>query len=135
MINGEINEFTVDSELTQIASYFAVVDNAIKASDTNKKYKISTNNCEAAPTPFALGSWCSVPLSPQGQNMVDLYNSFITVELNLGKFKDASTYFPALPDITSSSPNWSGNAAELGYKAPGVWLGFKDAMTLLISIN
>ena len=28
------------------------VDNAIKASDTNKKYKISTNNCEAAPAPF-----------------------------------------------------------------------------------
>ena len=57
MINGEINQFTVDSELTQIASYFAIVDNAIKASDTNKKYKISTNNCEAAPAPFKLGSW------------------------------------------------------------------------------
>ena len=46
MLNPEINEFTVDSELTQIASYFAIVDNAIKASDTNKLYKISTNNCE-----------------------------------------------------------------------------------------
>ena len=86
MINGEINTFTVDDQLTHIASYFAVVDNAIKASDTNKKYKISTNNCEAAPAPFKLGSWCSVPLSPQGQNTVDLYDSFITVDIELGPF-------------------------------------------------
>ena len=103
MLNSEINEFSVTQELTQVASYFAIVDNAIKASDTNKKYKISTNNCEAAPTPFKLGSWCSVPLSPQGQNMVDLYNSFITVTLDLGQFKNATSAFPALPKTSSSS--------------------------------
>ena len=128
MLNGEINEFTVDSELTQIASYFAIVDNAIKASDINKKYKISTNNCEAAPAPFKLGSWCSVPLSPQGQNMVDLYNSFITVELDLGAFKNATAYFPALPATTSGG---SASISTLGYREPGVWLGFKDSMNIV----
>ena len=129
MINGEINTFSVDQELTQVASYFAIVDNAIKASDTNKKYKISTNNCEAAPAPFKLGSWCSVPLSPQGQNMVDLYNSFITVEIDLGQFKNASSYFPALPNTSSTSG--APSISTLGYKEPGVWLGFKDAMDIV----
>jgi len=132
MINSEINTFTVDQELTQIASYFAIVDNAIKASDTNKKYKISTNNCEAAPAPFKLGSWCSVPLSPQGQNMVDLYNSFITVEIDLGAFKNTSAaqaFFPALPNTSSSSG--APSIGTLGYKEPGIWLGFKDAMDIV----
>ena len=129
MINPEINEFCVDSELTQIASYFAIVDNAIKASDTNKKYKISTNNCEATPAPFKLGSWCSIPLSPQGQNMVDLYNSFITVEIDLGAFKNASSYFPAIPNVSSDSG--AASCSTLGYKEPGVWLGFKDAMDIV----
>lgn len=129
MLNPEINEFTADSELTQIASYFAIVDNAIKASDTNKKYKISTNSCEAAPAPFKLGSWCSVPISPQGQNMVDLYNSFITVEIDLGQFKNASSYFPALP--ATSDTTGAPSISTLGYKQPGIWLGFKDAMDIV----
>jgi len=129
MLNPEINEFTADSELTQIASYFAIVDNAIKASDTNKKYKISTNNCEAAPAPFKLGSWCSVPISPQGQNMVDLYNSFITVEIDLGAWKNATSSFPALPKTGSNSTDPS--ISTLGYTEPGVWVGFKDSMDIV----
>ena len=132
MLNSEINEFTVDSELTQIASYFAIVDNAIKASDTNKKYKISTNNCEAAPAPFKLGSWCSVPLSPQGQNMVDLYNSFITVTIDLGQFKNASSYFHSLKFTTGEGANAvTTDLTDYGYKQPGVWLGFKDSMDIV----
>jgi len=84
MINGEINEFAVDSELIQVASYFSIVDNAIKVGNTNKHYSISTQNCEAAAFPFALGSWTSIPLTPQGENMVDFYNTFLTVRLKLG---------------------------------------------------
>ena len=128
MLNSEINEFTVDEDLTQIASYFAIVDNAIKASDTNKRYKISTNNCEGAPAPFKLGSWCSVPISPQGDNMVDLYNSFITVEIDLGAFKTPSNTFPALPTTTSGG---STSLSTVGFKEPGVWVGFKDAMDIV----
>ena len=128
MLNAEINEFSVDSELTQIASYFSIVDNAIKASDTNKRYKISTNNCEAAPAPFNIGSWCSIPISPQGDNMVDLYNSFITVVIDLGAFKTPSNTFPALPNTTS---NGSTSLSTIGFKEPGIWVGFKDAMDIV----
>ena len=128
MLNPEINEFTVDSELTQIASYFAIVDNAIKASDTNKRYKISTNNCEGAPAPFKLGSWCSVPISPQGDNMVDLYNSFITVLIDLGPFKTPANTFPSLPATTSGG---STSLSTIGFKEPGIWVGFKDAADIV----
>ena len=117
MLNPEINEFTVSEELTQIASYFAIVDNAIKASDTNKRYKISTNNCEGAPAPFKLGSWCSVPISPQGDNMVDLYNSFITVEIDLGAFKTPANTFPSLPATTSGG---STSLSTIGFKEPSI---------------
>ena len=128
MLNGEINTFTVDEQLTQVASYFNIVDNAIRASDTNKRYKISTNNCEGAPAPFKLGSWCSVPISPQGDNMVDLYNSFITVEIDLKRFKTPSNTFPSLPATTSSG---STSLGTIGFKEPGVWVGFKDAMDIV----
>ena len=128
MLNPEINEFTVSEELTQIASYFAIVDNAIKASDTNKRYKISTNNCEGAPAPFKLGSWCSVPISPQGDNMIDLYNSFITVEIDLGAFKTPANTFPSLPATTSSG---STSLSTIGFKEPSIWVGFKDAMDIV----
>ena len=114
MLNTEINEFAIDQELTQTASYFAIVDNAIKTGDTNKIYKISTQQCEAAPAPFPLGSWTTIPLSPQGDNMVDLYNSFITVTIDLGAFKHDSTAQASIP--TSSIPRSWGSLT-----APSVW--------------
>ena len=122
MLNTEINEFAADSELTQVASYFSIVDNAIKTGDTNKIYKISTQQCEAAPTPFKLGSWTTIPLSPQGDNMVDLYNSFLTVDLKL----------PAITGTTSKDPfpNPSGSPPST-FNKPGLWFGFKDAANIV----
>lgn len=123
MINGEINEFTVDQDLTQVASYFSIVDNAIKTGDTNKIYKISTQQCEAAPTPFPLGSWTTVPLSPQGDNMVDLYNSFLTVDL-------------IMPTITGTTgkdpfPSITGSSVPTYFNKPGIWFGFKDSANIV----
>ena len=86
MINEHINEFATDAGLTQIASYFNVVDNAIKTGDTNKRYTISSNASTAPSCPFPLGSWTSFVISPQGDNMCDLYNSYLTVDIDLGKF-------------------------------------------------
>ena len=123
MINPEINEFSVDSELTQVASYFAIVDNAIKTGDTNKLYKISTQQCEAAPTPFPLGSWTTIPLSPQGDNMVDLYNSFLTIDLKLPTMT-AHTNKSPFPAITGTSP-------PAYFSSPGIWVGFKDAANIV----
>ena len=126
MLNPEINEFSVDRDLTQVASYFSIVDNAIKTGDTNKQYKISTQPCEAAPAPFALGSWTTVPLSAQGENMVDLYNSFLTVDLLL----------PPLTAISGKNPfpAFSGTDAATApdsFNKPGLWFGFKDAANIV----
>ena len=126
MLNTEINEFSVSSELTQVASYFSIIDNAIKTGDTNKIYKISTQQCEAAPAPFQLGSWTTIPLSPQGDNMVDLYNSFMTVDLKI----------PAITGTTSKDPfpNFSGtNASDAPalFNKPALWFGFKDAANIV----
>ena len=126
MLNTKINEFAIDQELTQTASYFAIVDNAIKTGDTNKIYKISTQQCEAAPTPFSLGSWTTIPLSPQGDNMVDLYNSFLTVDLKI----------PAITGTTSKDPfpNFSGTDAASApnlFNLPGLWVGFKDSANIV----
>ena len=122
MLNTEVNEFSVSSELTQVASYFAIVDNAIKPGDTNKLYKISTQGCEAAPAPFKLGSWTTIPLSPQGDNMVDLYNSFITVDLKLPAITGTSGKDP-FPNPTGSPPS--------SFNKPALWFGFKDSANIV----
>ena len=121
MLNSEINEFSVDSELTQVAQYFSIVENAIKTGDTNKRYNIATNSCEQSPVPFSLGSWCSVPLSSQGSNMVDLYNSFLTVKLDLGAFSNVSALNTDLPAAAKTA----------GFNYPGIWVGFKDSAQIV----
>ena len=124
MLNPEINEFSVDNELTQVAQYFAIVDNAIKPGDTNKKYVITTHQCEGAPAPFDLGSWTTIPLSAQGENMVDLYNSFLTVDLNLGAITPTSGKDP-FPSITGTAPE------GVETNKPGLWFGFKDSANIV----
>ena len=95
MINEHINEFSVDEGLTQIASYFNIVDNAVKTGDTNKRYTISSNASTAPSCPFNIGSWTSFVISPQGDNMCDLFNSYLTVDLQLGAF---SGTFPTIAE-------------------------------------
>ena len=56
--------------------------------------------------------------------MVDLYNSSITVEIDLKRFKTPSNTFPALPYTAASG-------STIGFKEPGVWVGFKDAMDIV----
>jgi len=114
MLNEHINQFSVDEGLTQIASYFNIVDNAVKTGDTNKRYTISSNASTAPSCPFKLGSWTSFVISPQGDNMCDLFNSYITVTLNLGAF--------------SAAPSTAANAKTAGYSEAGYWVGFKDSM-------
>ena len=114
MLNEHINEFTVDAGLTQIASYFNIVDNAVKTGDTNKRYTISSNASTAPSCPFNLGSWTSFVISPQGDNMCDLFNSYITVDFNLKAF--------------TAAPSTASNAKTAGYSPAGYWVGFKDSM-------
>ena len=115
MINEQINEFTVDEGLTQVASYFNIVDNAVKTGDTNKRYTITSNASTAPSCPFPVGSWTSFVISPQADNMCDLSNSYITVDFDLGAF------YGTLPSIDTTSPS-------AGFNEPGYWIGFKDSM-------
>ena len=89
MQNYEINEFAAQSSLTQVASYFDIVDNAVKTGDTNKRYSISTNACNAPAAPITVGGWTSFVISPQGDNMCDLYNSFITAKMSMTVYQDS----------------------------------------------
>ena len=114
MLNEHINEFSVDEGLTQVASYFNIVDNAVKTGDTNKRYTISSNASTAPSCPFTLGSWTSFVISPQGDNMCDLFNSYLTVDLDLGTF--------------TAAPSTAANAKTAGYSEAGYWVGFKDSM-------
>ena len=115
MLNEQINEFSVDEGLTQIASYFNIVDNAVKTGDTNKRYTISSNASVAPSCPFNVGSWTSFVISPQGDNMCDLFNSYLTLDLHLGAF-------------TGTFPSIAANATTAGFAEPGYWVGFKDSL-------
>ncbi len=113
MQNEQINEFSNQEALTQVASYFDIVDHAVQTGDTNKKYTISTNSCTAPSPPIKNGSWTSVVISPTADNMCDLYNSFITAELHV---------------TVSLSSALTAHTAVNGTKKPGFWIGYKDSM-------
>ena len=115
MQNYEINEFAAQSSLTQVASYFDIVDNAVRTGDTNKRYTISTNACNAPACPIKAGGWTSFVISPQGDNMCDLYNSFITAQLNMTIVQNDNTSFEA-------------HTSTYGSIGPRYWVGFKDSM-------
>ncbi len=114
MQNEHINEFSNQESLTQVASYFDIVDHAVQTGDTNKKYTISTNSCTAPSPPIKNGSWTSVIISPTADNMCDLYNSFITAEIHIVN--------PTLSTALTA------HTAENGSLAPAFWIGFKDSM-------
>ena len=111
MLNTEINEFASQSNLTQVASYFDIVDNSVKTGDTNKRYTYSTNACNAPAAPIKAGGWTSVVISPQGDNMCDLYNSFVKATMTFS-YKLDSSCSCGISDVPG----------------PLVWIGFKDAM-------
>lgn len=113
MQNYEINEFAAQSSITQVASYFDIVDNAVKTGDTNKRYSVTTNACNAPACPIKNGGWTSFVISPQGDNMCDLYNSFITVHMKV-KIRGVDG---------RSFSNKKKNAQQ-----PMIWVGFKDSM-------
>lgn len=119
MINTEINEFANQSNLTQVASYFDIIDTAVKTGDTNKRYTISTNACNAPSAPIKNGGWTSLVISPVGDNMCDLYNSYITGQIN---FKLSQLLTPV---DHSSSGDLTGTDPAL------YWVGFKDAMDIV----
>ena len=117
MLNSHLNDYAPQTHLTQCASYFDIIDNAVKTGDTNKRYQITTNTSTGPSPPISPNHWTNVHLAPTCDNMCDLYNSFIEVDmefrvkLNGTKIEDTSA---------------------LG-RNPAFWVGFKDSMDAVSS--
>ena len=112
MLNSQLNDFASAAHLTQVASYFDIVDNAIKTGDTNKRYSISTNTSTAPSPPIPAGSWTNIHIAPTADNMCDLYNSFIELRMHV--------------EFQATAADKVSNLDK--HVCPAVWVGFKDAM-------
>ena len=119
MLNGQLNDFASASHLTQVASYFDIVDAAVKTGDTNKRYTLSSNTSTAPSPPIPAGSWTNIHIAPTADNMCDLYNSFIEVQMSLKVRSDSDTSATA--------------GGSKGANFPAVWVGFKDSMDAIES--
>ena len=122
MLNAQLNDFASAAHLTQVASYFDIVDNAVKTGDTNKRYTISTQTCTAPSPPIAEGSWTNIHISPTADNMCDLYNSFIDVEIAL------SLALKSKAKTEETATDLSANGHQASF-----WIGYKDAMDCIES--
>ena len=113
MLNGQLSDPGYATHLTQVASYFDIVDSAVKTADTNKRYSMSTNVSTAPSPPIQANSWTHIHIAPTCDNMCDLYNSYIVAEMEI---KVQTVY--------------KGEAAnkENADNPPSFWVGFKDAM-------
>jgi hypothetical protein len=125
MLNSDLNEFASVTALTQTTSWFDAVDNAAKAADTNKRYYMSSNPATSPNVPIKEGSFTTITISAQSDNITDLYNSFLTAEikLTLGITNNA-TFKSVLGTLT----NPDAAAGLLPTQRRAVWVGYKDSM-------
>ncbi|KAI5504742.1 hypothetical protein TVAGG3_0634120 [Trichomonas vaginalis G3] len=108
MQNEQLNEFTPSEHIHQIRSYFDIIDNAVQVGDTNRKY--SDAKIPSQPGNCKENNYVTFNLSPPGENILDLYNTYITYKM-VRKFNDSTAI----------------GAAADGTNAPGFWIGFDDA--------
>jgi hypothetical protein len=116
MLNVGVNEVASQTHYTQVSSFFDIIDNMVKVGDTDKKYYQCRVPCTAPPVPITDNGWTTISLMPKGGNMVDLYNSYIYVDL---QFQIKMQYAP--------NP-YSASATNNVRSASQVWVGYKDAM-------
>ena len=111
MLNTQLNEFAPAESIKQVKKYFEIIEGSVDVGDTNRKYVPSKN----AASPGGVqkeGQFLTFNISPIGENMVDLYNSYIGANLNLKlKVKEAISALPS---------GFNGNS-------PAVWIGFNDS--------
>lgn len=122
MFNKEVPHKTSADVLngnSQIASYFAAVDNAVSIGDTNKRYQPVNNTSYGPPPPIHGNTFTTVIISPTADNTADIYNGYIRAKMKIR--------------VTHTDANikaWEDNA-QLERKLTNphkVWVGFKDAM-------
>lgn len=91
--------------ISQVATYFDVVDNCVREGDTNKKYTYAQQSTYAGPTVTAKGN-ASFIISPSCDNTADIKNGFIittfygkaTIDKTVTENK--SEYTDPLPECT-----------------------------------
>jgi len=113
MQNEFLNEFTPSESIRQIRQYFDIIETSVSVGDTNRKYTPSKNTASPGGEQKE-NQFLTFNISPVGENMCDLYNSFIGAEMNV-KLKPKTTV-TALPDDLKATCN-----------APAVGAEFKDS--------
>ena len=136
MFNHEVPHKTSADVLaanSQIASYFAAVDNAVSIGDTNNRYQPVNNTSYGPPAPIHANTFTTVIISPTADNTADIYNGFINalmkVNVSLNKAIPAWQSIRTV-NITPEDGNETVTAdipADLE-NPHCVWVGFKDAM-------
>ena len=139
MLNHEVPHKTSAEVLngnSQIASYFAAVDNAVDIGDTNKRYQPINNTSYGPPPPIHGSTFTTLIISPTADNTADIYNGYINAEMELTvklnnatipKWSDADKY------TFSATEGGESNATDVNINRSlsnphMVWIGFKDAM-------
>lgn len=125
MFNKEVPHKTSADVLngnSQIASYFAAVDNAVSIGDTNKRYQPVNNTSYGPPPPIHGNTFTTVIISPTADNTADIYNGYIRA-----KMKIRVTHTDV--NIAAWSETDTADATKRKLTNPHkVWVGFKDAM-------
>ena len=111
--NSEVVLRTSPEAITQVASYFDIVDNAVAMSDTNKKYIVDSQASYSPGAPIHAGSATTFIISPTSDNTADIYNGFLKAKMTVG-----FTINQAIQDISNVG----------GHTFNRLWFGFKDAM-------
>ena len=111
MQNEQLNEFTPAEHIHQIRSYFDVIDNAINIGDTNRRYIDA--KIPSQPGSAKDHNWVTFNLSPPGENMLDLYNTFLTTTYKSKYIIDNAITGSSIPN--TNSPGFFGVFDELIY--------------------
>ena len=114
MLEHEVPHNTSAEVLSQVGSYFSIVDNAVQVGDTNKRYTPTTNTGYGPPCPVQQGSYTNVVISPTADNTADIYNGYIYAEMELTLVLSKALGENAVSKVCDSPFR--------------VWCGFKDAM-------
>ena len=113
MENTVLNEFAPQESIRQVREYFNVIENSVGVGDTNRKY--TPSKMPSSPgNANADNTYLTFNISPVGENICDLYNSFIGAKMKLTL--SPSETVGAFP--LSKLPNCN---------APAIWIGFKDS--------
>ena len=100
MLAHEVPHNTSAEVMSQIGSYFTIVDNSVQVGDTNKRYTPTTNTCYGPPCPVQQGSYTNVVISPTADNTADIYNGYIYAEMKLLIFSFYGFYsYPLLVTV------------------------------------